>query len=180
MSTCFVTVGSTQFDALIEAVLTDEVQEDLRSLGITQTTLQTGAGTAIDSAVPEGLRGSDNGGCFVTKNGMKIDFFRYKKNIHEDMASAKLIIGHAGAGTCLEAIELGKPLIAVINDKLMDNHQSELADRLAELGCLTKSTPSDLAQALKLPSLLSPKPLQKAPTNAFANYLYDKLGYVTS
>ncbi len=36
----------------------------------------------------------------------------------------------SGAGSCLEALGAGKPLLVVVNDKLMDNHQLELARQL--------------------------------------------------
>lgn len=94
------------------------------------------------------------------------------------MKSATLIIGHAGAGTCLESLKLHKPMVTVVNDKLMDNHQTELADRLSELGHLICTTPSQLHKALTNDNLLSPKLFQPSKPNIFSNYLYSKLGYV--
>lgn len=45
-----------------------------------------------------------------------------------------------GAGSVLETLQAGKPLIVVINDLLMDNHQLELASQLAEDGHLYYAT----------------------------------------
>lgn len=94
------------------------------------------------------------------------------------MKSADLIIGHAGAGTALDVLRLKKPMVSVINDKLMDNHQTELADRLAELGHLVKTTPTELHSALLQENTLSPKPFIQKNPNRFGEYIIEKLGYV--
>ncbi|GJN21033.1 hypothetical protein PR202_gb08478 [Eleusine coracana subsp. coracana] len=48
------------------------------------------------------------------------------------MRASSLVISHAGSGSIFETLRLGKPLIVVVNEDLMDNHQSELAEELAE------------------------------------------------
>lgn len=50
------------------------------------------------------------------------------------MSTAALVLSHAGAGTCLEALEAGKPLLVVVNDFLADNHQLELASKFNQEG----------------------------------------------
>lgn len=45
-----------------------------------------------------------------------------------------------GAGSVLEVLHAGKPLIVVINELLMDNHQLELASQLSEEGHLYYAT----------------------------------------
>ena len=48
---------------------------------------------------------------------------------------------YVGAGCISESLGLKKPLIVVINDKLMNNHQRELADQLSEEGYLLSTSP---------------------------------------
>ena len=47
----------------------------------------------------------------------------------------------AGAGSIMEALDAGKHVIVVINDSLMDNHQTELAEQLAKDRHLVHTTP---------------------------------------
>ena len=50
------------------------------------------------------------------------------------MEEADLIICHAGAGSIMEGLRLGKRLIVVANESLMDNHQMELASAMQQQG----------------------------------------------
>ncbi len=56
---------------------------------------------------------------------------------------ADLVISHCGAGILLECLRSDHATcIAVVNDTLMGNHQSELADKLSSEGYIYQSTPS--------------------------------------
>jgi len=45
-----------------------------------------------------------------------------------------------GAGSVLEALGAGRPLVVIINEELMNNHQVELADKLYREGHLHYGT----------------------------------------
>ncbi|XP_025227782.1 putative bifunctional UDP-N-acetylglucosamine transferase and deubiquitinase ALG13 isoform X2 [Theropithecus gelada] len=122
MKCVFVTVGTTSFDDLIACVSAPDSLQKIESLGYNRLILQIGRGTVV----PEP---------FSTES-FTLDVYRYKDSLKEDIQKADLVISHAGAGSCLEALEKGKPLVVVINEKLMNNHQLELAKQLHKEGHL--------------------------------------------
>lgn len=154
---CFVTVGSTEFDALIRAVVERKCLESLNIIGITDLLIQMGRGKV------ELEKGS--------RYGVNINYYRYKDDILQDITGADLIIGHAGAGTCLEVLRCKKPFVVVVNEELMDNHQWELAERLHELGHIFCTTPSDLAEIIRSPEIFKRKPFAGPDYSTLANII---------
>ncbi|XP_026868846.1 UDP-N-acetylglucosamine transferase subunit ALG13 homolog isoform X3 [Electrophorus electricus] len=116
MKTVFVTVGTTSFDDLIASMTSSEVVKVLLDRGYTDLVLQIGRGSFIPD--PQ---------CCP---GLRMEAFSFKETISDNIRFADLVISHAGAGSCLEALGAGKPLLVVVNDKLMGNHQLELAKQL--------------------------------------------------
>ncbi|GFT05203.1 UDP-N-acetylglucosamine transferase subunit ALG13 homolog [Nephila pilipes] len=153
----FVTVGSTSFDDLIKTVCSSEILQCLSDEGFKKVILQIGRGTVIPDK----------------SDIIEVEWFRFKYSISQDIKNASLIIGHAGAGTILDSLVENKPLIAVLNDTLMNNHQIELAEELAKENYLAYCSCSDLLHTLKQPK--SFKPFISEP-NMFPAFLEDFLG----
>lgn len=164
MKTVFVTVGTTCFDDLILSLTSDEVTEALIQRGYTDVVLQVGQG----SSVPQAHR----------RPGLRLEAFRFKESIAENIQSANLVISHAGAGSCLEVLGAAKPLLVVINDKLMDNHQLELAKQLQADGHLFYCTCSTLAETLRDMDLSTLLPFQRGQPEHFAQFLDKAVGFV--
>ncbi|KAL6989656.1 N-acetylglucosaminyldiphosphodolichol N-acetylglucosaminyltransferase [Sarracenia purpurea var. burkii] len=133
----FVTVGTTCFDALVRVMDTMEVKKELLNKGYTHLLIQMGRG----SYIPTKSSGED--GCLV------VDYFTFSSSIADNLRSASLVISHAGSGSIFETLKLGKPLIVVVNEDLMDNHQSELAEELAEMKHLFCARPQTLPHTIK-------------------------------
>ncbi|XP_077341755.1 UDP-N-acetylglucosamine transferase subunit ALG13 [Lithobates pipiens] len=160
----FVTVGTTSFDELISCVSTERCTSILKELGYNRMILQIGRGTVE----PEP---------YCTPN-FTMDVFRYKDSLVQDIRNADLVISHAGAGSCLETLEEKKHLIVVINEKLMSNHQLELANQLHKDGHLYYCTCSTLGNTLKSMDLSSLKVFPPGQPEKFAEFLDKAVGTV--
>ncbi|XP_032084419.1 putative bifunctional UDP-N-acetylglucosamine transferase and deubiquitinase ALG13 [Thamnophis elegans] len=162
MKSVFVTVGTTSFDDLIAAVTAPEATQALKDLGCHQLVLQVG-------------RGKECPDSFSTAT-FTLEVFRFKSSLSEDVKKADLVISHAGAGSCLEVLEAGKPLLVVINDKLMDNHQLELARQLHKDGYLFYCTSRTLVETLKSMDFSTLKPFVPGQPEKFATFMDSVIG----
>jgi len=135
----FVTVGTTKFDKLIEAFNCIELQQTIVKFGYYKIVFQIGRGTVIP----------------ISRSKLVYEYFTYKNNLKSDLNTADLVVSHAGAGTCLEVCTSSIRMLVVVNDMLMDNHQSELAEKLSNLGHCIYSNVSNLKSTFECnPSIL--------------------------
>jgi beta-1,4-N-acetylglucosaminyltransferase len=105
----FVTIGSTDFDPLI--VRMDELAPTLGD----EVVMQIGNGQ------------------YVPQNGR---FFRFAESLDDYYHQADVIVAHGGLGTIIEALELHKALVCVVNPTTYDRHQEHLLEVFAQQGCL--------------------------------------------
>ncbi|MCH84723.1 UDP-N-acetylglucosamine transferase subunit ALG13 [Trifolium medium] len=82
-----------------------------------------------------------------------------------------------GSGSIFETLRLRKPLIVVVNEDLMDNHQSELADELANRKHLYCASPQTLHQTISDMDLNSLLPYTPGDATPVANYINRFLGF---
>lgn len=111
------------------------------------------------------------------KFGIHIESFSLKPSIADEIEQADLVISHAGAGSCLAALGQGKSLVVVINEDLMDNHQQELADKLAEEEFLFKSNCRSLVSVLENADFRALKPYVPGNPKVYADYFDRLMGF---
>jgi beta-1,4-N-acetylglucosaminyltransferase len=108
---------------------------------------------------------------------LKIVWYRLKDNISSDIQNASLVISHAGAGSCTEILRASKPLIVVVNDTLMGNHQVELAEQLHQDKHAHMCYPQTLCSALKEVEVNQFVQFPAAKTSNFSNFLESLMGF---
>ena len=156
----FVTVGTTQFDDLITVVTSDKLLDTFVEQGYSKLIVQAGNSKSIANIVED--------------KRIEVEIYKYKDSIEEDIRNASLVISHAGAGSILETLALKKKLVVVVNETLMDNHQYELAEKMAELGYLLFCTCDKLNDILIKSDLKHLQEKSNVEAGIFANFV-DKI-----
>ncbi|KAF3987623.1 hypothetical protein FT663_03199 [Candidozyma haemuli var. vulneris] len=85
----------------------------------------------------------------VTRLGspdLSITVFPFAPSINDYIADADIVVSHAGTGSILDVLRLGKPLIVVTNQDLMNDHQEEVAAQFEKLGYLYRVNTSEMLQ----------------------------------
>lgn len=134
----YVTVGSTGFDDLVRTVSTGVFLQSLAAQGFQRLVVQYGF--SEDLFTPPTTVSETFGLC--------IESFDYTDSPQRFIDMADLIISHAGTGSILDTLHSRKPLIAVVNQGLMNNHQEEIAEELDSCGYLVKATAESLARVV--------------------------------
>jgi beta-1,4-N-acetylglucosaminyltransferase len=84
-----ITVGSTRFDALVGAALSQPVLNALAQKGYSDVVVQCG-NSPVDEFNPTDREGN------VRRHGVNIDVWGFKPSLDEEYDAADLVIGHAG------------------------------------------------------------------------------------
>ena len=88
-----------------------------------------------------------------------------------------MVVSHAGAGSIFESVRARRRLLVVVNPELMDNHQVELAEAMAERGHLSWTLPGGVVESLRaLPETFMPLEDPKAALDAAAGVIAAELG----
>ncbi|QEU58437.1 Alg13 [Kluyveromyces lactis] len=166
-NTVLVTCGATvSFPRLVKTVLDRSVIEKLKLLGYGRVMIQYGRGFSDTfSHLVEDFLGpfTEKKSCgievldkienlkVISVVGIEIYGFEFSHDIEKLIVNnIDLVISHAGTGSILDSLRVGKKLIVVVNDTLMDNHQQLIADKFEQQKLLwsVHANTEELLQAL--------------------------------
>lgn len=183
--TLFVTCGATvPFPQLIETVLSPTLSQNLLKFGFKRIIVQFGRGYResfkrfIDiknAPIPlESDLKFDGKPVYGFYDSLEVIGFDYSTGIQEVIQEkADLVISHAGTGSILDSLRLGKPLIVCVNDTLMDNHQQEIADQFASSNYLWACLPriDEMVECLRKSQSEKTVPFPSAHNKSFEKTL---------
>eukprot|EP00005_Dracoamoeba_jomungandri_P000814 CAMPEP_0174251662 /NCGR_PEP_ID=MMETSP0439-20130205/1410_1 /TAXON_ID=0 /ORGANISM="Stereomyxa ramosa, Strain Chinc5" /LENGTH=172 /DNA_ID=CAMNT_0015332029 /DNA_START=13 /DNA_END=531 /DNA_ORIENTATION=+ len=167
-----VTVGSTHFEELIQVVDTQNFLEVVTQLGFTEVIIQYGSHAVY---IPHKLKMLLQ----ETNKDIKLVTFDRSSEFAEMLKTADLVISHAGSGTIFEALSFGRKVLVVVNERLMHNHQVEIADALQRRGYLYYTSPERVLSVLNekdFSELKEPPPCDSSSFR-FSEYLDDFMGF---
>lgn len=118
----FCTVGTTEFDALVQAM------------------------DALAATMDEPVVFQIGDGYYEPSRG---EWFRFRSSIEDLVSEASLVVAHGGFGTTIEVLQSGVPLVSVPNPDRYDQHQEAILGRFATDGYLIACYDlSDLGDAI--------------------------------
>ncbi|TPX60671.1 undecaprenyldiphospho-muramoylpentapeptide beta-N-acetylglucosaminyltransferase [Powellomyces hirtus] len=161
--TVFVTVGTTQFNDLVNMACTLEFLLTLQAEGYTELIIQHGAGPLPKTP---------------THSPIPVKGFAFKGDLSKEIENAALVISHAGAGLILESLSAGKPLLVVVNRGLMDNHQMDLAVALAKMEVLVWADVEDIIDRIAEGGLQKLKAFGEGDPDRVTSVLEEEAGFV--
>lgn len=182
MKSVFITVGTTKFRKLVDAITKSDIINAFKELGFSNIQIQTGPhfdGPNVDPNIKNVLVNQKGQSLVLELKdfNISIKYDQYFEDFEEQIEKADLVISHAGAGSCLDVLRLKKPLIVVVNEELMDNHQIELAHQLQKNGysyfCFCKTLLDTLHKDF---NVLVPYPELKS--TSFSDYLNKCCGFI--
>ena len=146
MRSVLVTCGATiSFPGLIETIVDSKVLKTLKELGYERILLQYGRGYGpefvklVENRFKDASMGSKSDISLIQDaqvvkiQGLQIYGFEFSRQIETLIQEyADLVVSHAGTGSILDSLRLEKPLIVVVNDTLMDNHQQLIANKFEQ------------------------------------------------
>ncbi|KAF2193744.1 glycosyltransferase family 1 protein [Zopfia rhizophila CBS 207.26] len=163
---CFVTTGATApFTDLIKAVFKTEAVDALQKAGYTHMLVQYGtAKDVFEQSSLNALRHMDGN---TPRKPIRIEGIDFKQGLKDEFKLARtsngLVISHAGSGSILEALRYDVPLIVVPNDRLLHNHQAELAKAMAASNYLLEGNTDNLAPSIAYSESFKMKKAQFPP-----------------
>ncbi len=154
-------------------------------------------GVYITTSYPEEQKGDKDGCAPLPSTKIHWEIYDFKPSLAEDMDNADLIISHAGAGSIMEGLDycnrrnssrqgnesaqMKKKLVVVINDRLMDNHQCELAYALEKRNYLYVLSKPDMLKESEvlsnISSIFQPKNFEGGNDSTFGRLIDDFMGY---
>jgi len=114
-----ITVGTTKFENLIKAIDQEIFYFFFDNLKFDKMIIQKGSGVYI----PDKFNN-------IKLENLKVEVHNIVNNFENIIKESEYVISHAGAGIILESLKNKKKVFVVVNDTLMDNHQTELAEAL--------------------------------------------------
>ena len=100
-----ITVGTTEFDELIEVINSSEFCRTIKLMGCQSIVVQFGRGQITPSKLVANCKDV----------GIAVNEFRFASSMEPDILKASLVISHAGAGSIIETLTSpNKPFLIVM------------------------------------------------------------------